>query len=108
MYQSLKSHWRKRLTGQMVNVILNCDLDLAKELSEIEKEIFSTSWDPSWIRDSINNNKAIYWLKKEENKIIGYIGVQFSGDDVEILGLGILEDYRERGHGSALMGAMID
>ena len=39
----------------MVNVILNCDLDLAKELSEIEKEIFSTSWDPSWIRDSINN-----------------------------------------------------
>ena len=28
----------------MVNVILNCDLDLAKELSEIEKEIFSTSW----------------------------------------------------------------
>ena len=108
MYQSLKSHWRKRLTGQMVNVILNCDLDLAKELSEIEKEIFSTSWDPSWIRDSINNKKAIYWVKKEENKIIGYIGVQFSGDDVEILGLGILEDYRGRGHGSALMDAMLD
>ena len=64
--------------------------------------------DPSWIRDSINNKKAIYWVKKEENKIIGYIGVQFSGDDVEILGIGILEDYRGRGHGSALMDAMLD
>ena len=108
MYQSPKRHWRKRLIGQMVNIVSNCDLDLAKELSAIEKEIFNTSWDPSWIRDSINNNKAMYWVKKQKNKIIGYIGVQFSGDDVEILGLGILEDYRGRGHGSALMNAMIE
>ena len=92
----------------MVNVVSSCDLDLAKELSAIEKDIFSTSWEPSWIRDSINNNKAMYWVKKQKNKIIGYIGVQFSGDDVEILGLGILEDYRGRGHGSALMNAMIE
>ena len=69
MYQSPKRHWRKRLIGQMVNIVSNCDLDLAKELSAIEKEIFSTSWDPSWIRDSINNKKAIYWVKKEENKM---------------------------------------
>ena len=92
----------------MVNVVSSCDLDLAKELSAIEKDIFSTSWEPSWIRDSINNNKAMYWVKKQKNKIIGYIGVQFSGEDVEILGLGILEDYRGRGHGSALMNAMIE
>lgn len=108
MYQYLKRLWRKKSIGLMVSIILNCDFDQAKNLSELEEKIFSTSRDPSWIREEINNENAIYWVKKEDDEIVGYLAIQFTGEDVQILGLGVLEDYRGKGHASDMMFAMMN
>mgnify|MGYP001010781243 CR=1 FL=1 len=43
----------------MVSIVSNCDLNQAKNLSELEKKIFNTSWEPSWIREKINNCVAL-------------------------------------------------
>ena len=86
----------------MVSILLNCDFDQAKNLSELEEKIFSTSWNPLWIREKINNENAIYWVKKEDDEIVGYLAVQFVGEDIEILGLGVLEDYRGKGYACLL------
>jgi ribosomal-protein-alanine acetyltransferase len=92
----------------MVSIILNCDFDQAKNLSELEGKIFSTSWDPLWIREKINNENAIYWVKKEDDEIVGYLAIQFVGEDIEILGLGVLEDYRGKGYASDMLFAMMN
>jgi len=92
----------------MVSIILNCDFDQAKNLSELEEKIFSTSWDPLWIREKINNENAVYWVKKEDDEIVGYLAVQFVGEDIEILGLGVLEDYRGKGYASDMLFAMMN
>ena len=92
----------------MVSIVSNCDLNQAKNLSELEKKIFNTSWDPSWIREKINNQNAIYWIKKENDEIIGYLAIQFTGVDIEILGLGVLQNYRRKGYASDLMVTMMD
>ncbi len=108
MYQYPKRLWRKKSIGLMVSIILNCDFDQAKNLSELEEKIFSTSWDPLWIREKINNENAIYWVKKEDDEIVGYLAVQFVGEDIEILGLGVLEDYRGKGYASDMLFAMMN
>ena len=43
----------------MVSIILNCDFDQAKNLSELEGKIFSTSWDPLWIRERSIEEDAV-------------------------------------------------
>ena len=108
MYQYPKRLWRKKSIGLMVSIILNCDFDQAKNLSELEEKIFSTSWDPLWIREKINNENAIYWVKKEDDEIVGYLAIQFAGEDIEILGLGVLEDYRGKGYASDMLFAMMN
>ena len=108
MYQYPKRLWRKKSIGLMVSIILNCDFDQAKNLSELEEKIFSTSWDPLWIREKINNENAVYWVKKEDDEIVGYLAVQYVGEDIEILGLGVLEDYRGKGYASDMLFAMMN
>lgn len=108
MYQYPKRLWRRKSIGLMVSIILNCDFDQAKNLSELEEKIFSTSWDPLWIREKINNENAIYWVKKEDDEIVGYLAIQFVGEDIEILGLGVLEDYRGKGYASDMLFAMMN
>jgi len=92
----------------MVSIILNCDLDQAKNLSELEEKIFSTSWDSSWIKEKINNENSIYWVKKSNDEIVGYLAIHFSGHDIEILGLGILENHRRKGYASDLIASMME
>ena len=92
----------------MVSIVFNCDLDLAKTLSDLEDEIFSTSWDPIWIREKINNEQVIYWIKQKKKEVVGYLAIQFSGNDVEILGLGVLKEYRRKGYAFELMTSMME
>ena len=92
----------------MVSIVFNCDLDLAKTLSDLEDEIFSTSWDPIWIREKINNEQVIYWIKQKKKEAVGYLAIQFSGNDVEILGLGVLKEHRRKGYAFELMTSMMD
>ena len=108
MYHCRKRLWKKKSIGLMVSIVSNCDLNQAKNLSELEKKIFNTSWDPLWIIEKINNENTIYWIKKEDDEIVGYLAIQFTGEDIEILGLGVLQNYRRKGYASDMMVTMMD
>ena len=47
-------------------------------------------------------------MKKEDDEIVGYLAVQFVGEDIEILGVGVLEDYRGKGYASDMLFAMMN
>lgn len=50
----------------MIESVSVCDLKMAKELEEIENEIFATAWPSETIKQKINNKEFKYWLYKKK------------------------------------------
>ncbi len=92
----------------MIEEISACDDQLAKDLEEIEKIIFGTAWPSKTIRQKINDRDFKYWVYKKDRKIIAYLGIQFTNEFIEVLGIGVIENYRKKGYGSELMTELVN
>ena len=92
----------------MIEMISKCDEKVAKQLQEIEDEIFTTAWPSETINQKINNKEFKYWTFKEDEKIVAYLGIQFINDFIEILGIGVIEEFRNRGIAKQLMNELMD
>ena len=91
----------------MIEMISRCDEKLAIELQEIENEIFTTAWPSETIKQKINAREFKYWTYTKNDKVIAYLGVQFINDFIEILGIGVVEKYRQKGIGKELMNELL-
>ncbi len=92
----------------MIEMISICDEKIAKQLEEIENTYFSTSWPSETIRYKINNRDFKYWTYKKNEEMIAYVGVQFVNDFIEILGIGVIQKYRQRGIAKELMNELME
>ena len=70
-----------------MNLVLT---ETALQLSNLEQNLFSMSWDASIIEQKINDKSFNIGTYQNENEIIGYLGIQFIHHDIEILGIGVL------------------
>jgi ribosomal-protein-alanine N-acetyltransferase len=91
----------------MIEIISTCDKKMAMELEEIENEIFSTAWPSQTIKNKINSREFKYWIYKKDDKVIAYLGIQFIDDVIEILGIGVIEKYRNNGIANELMNQLM-
>ena len=92
----------------MIENVSFCDLKMSKELEGIENEIFTTAWPNETIKQKINNKEFQYWVYKKNDKLVAYLGVQFINDFIEILGIGVIEEYRKNGIAGELMNELLD
>ena len=92
----------------MIEMISKCDEKVAKQLEEIENDIFKTAWPSETINQKINSKEFKYWTFKEDEKIVAYLGIQFINEFIEILGIGVIEEFRNRGIAKQLMNELID
>lgn len=92
----------------MIDLINECDEQLAKELEIIENEIFGTAWPYQTIQCKINNQEFKYWTYKKDEKIVAYLGIHFVNDFIEVLGIGVIEKYRKNGIAKNLMNEFIE
>ncbi len=92
----------------MIETISICDEKIAKQLEEIENTIFSTSWPSETIMYKINNRDFKYWTYKKNEEMIAYVGIQFVNDFIEILGIGVIQKYRQRGIAKELMNELME
>ena len=92
----------------MIEMISKCDEKVAKQLEEIENDIFKTAWPSETINQKINSKEFKYWTFKEDEKIVAYLGIQFINDFIEILGIGVIEEFRNRGIAKQLMNELMD
>ena len=92
----------------MIENVSLCDLKMSKELEEIENEIFTTAWPSETIKQKINNKEFQYCVYKKYDKLVAYLGVQFINDFIEILGIGVIEEYRKNGIAGELMNQLLD
>ena len=72
------------------------DLD---EVSELEKEIFSTPWSRKSFESAMNDDNNIYIVVEKNEKIIAYCGIWIVADEGQINNVAVMKN--ERGHGVA-------
>ena len=80
----------------MIKVVQKSTLELAGTLAELEKTLFTTSWDREIINNKINKGEFIYWVYEQDKEIVGYLAIQKTFNDLHILGIGVLENYRNQ------------
>ena len=80
----------------MIRIIEKSTLEFAENLAKLEKTLFSTAWDRDTINDKINRGEFLYWVYEQDDKIVGYLAIQKTLNDLHILGIGVLKDYRNQ------------
>ena len=80
----------------MIRIIEKSTLEFAENLAKLEKTLFSTAWDRDTINDKINRGEFLYWVYEQDDKIVGYLAIQKTLNELHILGIGVLKDYRNQ------------
>lgn len=82
--------------------------EYANQVYEIEKRSFSSPWSES-IFEKLNNVPCIrFFVAVENDKIVGYCGLNHVVDESQIINIAVCPDNRNRGIGDMLMNKMID
>ena len=92
----------------MISEIIDCSDETARSLEKIEKLIFGTAWNSEIIQEKIKNKKFKYWIYEVENSIKGYLGIQFLEEEIEILGIGVIQGSRRKNIATELMDELIE
>lgn len=87
--------------------IKKLDLSYIDEIINYEKLYFDTTLGAQYIINDINNNEyARYFIMLDNDKLVGYIGINVDLYG-EILNFFIVDNYRGQGHGIALLNCAL-
>ena len=75
-------------------------------VAEIESLSFTSPWSRRMFEADLK--KANYWVAKEEDRVVGYIGLQTVLDEGHIPTLAVHPKFREKGRGKRLVGAIVE
>lgn len=74
---------------------------------KIENSCFSRPWSRQSIESELNNEGSVFLAAVEEGAVIGYIGMSVVIDEGYIYNVAVDEHHRNKGVGSALIGALV-
>lgn len=73
----------------------------------IETECFSHPWSRQSLEEELNNETSLFLVAKEENGVIGYIGMSIVIDEGYIFNVAVREKYRNKGAATALINELV-
>ncbi|MDD6484186.1 MAG: ribosomal protein S18-alanine N-acetyltransferase [Clostridiales bacterium] len=76
-------------------------------VSELDKKCFKISWSKKAFYDEMENDIAVYFVAKEDGRVIGYAGFWHIADEGDITNIAVDGEYRRRGVGAALLKELI-
>lgn len=79
----------------------------SEKLAQLDKECFSVPWSEKSFRDESKNELAVYYVAKEDNKIIGYAGFWHVADEGDITNIAVGKNFRRKGVGGLLVETLI-
>ncbi|MDD8048486.1 MAG: ribosomal protein S18-alanine N-acetyltransferase [Thomasclavelia sp.] len=83
--------------------------DDLEDIVLIDNENFNSNWSKDIYLYELNNNPFSYYLLAEEdNRIIGFIGSYFLGDQIQISRIAVAKDFQRKGIGSILINKIIE
>lgn len=91
----------------MINIRL-MDYSDVKQVSEIEKQIFTSPWSEASFKDTIVRDDTIYLAAYENEEIAGYCGLWQSLEEADITNVAVKEEYRGRHIAKAMLTKLIE
>ena len=73
----------------------------------IETECFSHPWSKQSLEEELNNETSLFLVAKEENEVIGYIGMSIVIDEGYIFNVAVRENHRNKGVETALINELV-
>ncbi len=78
-----------------------------KEIADLEKECFSEPWSEASLRDELTNETARFYVLRDNEKLLGYIGSNNICNEVYITNVAVNKDCRGKGYGKILVNHLI-
>ncbi len=76
------------------------------ELAQLEKECFSLPWSEKSLSEELQNPVARFYVAKDGEKTVGYIGAFNVGGEVSITNIAVKQEYRNRGIATKLINTL--
>lgn len=90
----------------MVQILKMTTLDL-EEIKEILTSEFDDFWNYNILKQEIEKNDTVYFVAKENNKIVGFAGFWNAPDDIEITNIVVKKNERKKGIGTLLFDKIL-
>ena len=81
--------------------------DDIKDIAELEKECFSEPWSETSLRDELTNETARFYVLRDGEKVLGYIGSNNICNEVYMTNVAVNENCRGKGYGKILVNHLI-
>ena len=77
------------------------------EIAELEKDCFSEPWSENSLRDELTNGTARFYVLRDGEKLLGYIGANNICNEVYITNVAVNGNCRGKGYGKILVNHLI-
>ena len=78
-----------------------------KEIAQLEKECFSEPWSEDSLKDELTNETARFYVLRENESLLGYIGANNICGEVYITNVAVNTNCRGKGYGKTLVNHLI-
>ena len=78
-----------------------------KEIADLEKVCFSEPWSENSLRDELDNETARFYVLRDSEKLLGYIGANNICNEVYITNVAVNSACRGKGYGKILVNHLI-
>ncbi len=88
----------------MVREMTESDIN---DIAELEKECFSEPWSENSLKEELTNETARFYVLRDGEKVLGYIGSNNICNEVYITNVAVNENCRGKGYGKILVNHLI-
>ena len=103
-----KPQAQKLLEEKTKNIKINSmNLDDYNQISDEFSTNFDSFWDCSILKDELKCNNSHYLVAKNNNEVVGFIGIKTMIDEADIMNIVVRNDFRNQGVGTLLLENII-
>ena len=88
--------------------VIRADVSYISEIYQLEQDCFKTPWPLEVLYEDICVNHNIYFVIKENGRVVGYAGMWMILDEAHINNICIRREFRKKGYAHRLMERLIE